>query len=122
MRSKRLHVQSQVSLWELWYKSFGYWSTEDLQHNHIFRFVDNAEAISKVEIKDIPQGWASILLMRQFDNLDFDNGPHSFTRVVLRKRLLDMAKGDDAVKRQASPESRLTAASPRITRVRTSAT
>ena len=22
MRSKRLHVQSQVSLWELWYKSF----------------------------------------------------------------------------------------------------
>jgi hypothetical protein len=89
-------------LQDLWYKSFGYWSTEDLQHNHIFRFVDNAEAIAKVEIKDIPQGWASVLLTRQFDNLDFDNGPHSFTRVVLRKKLLEMAKGDDAVKRQAS--------------------
>jgi HEAT repeat protein len=89
-------------LQDLWYKSFGYWSTEDLQHNHIFRFVDNAEAIAKVEIKDIPQGWASVLLTRQFDNLDFDNGPHSFTRVVLRKKLLDMAKGDDAVKRAAS--------------------
>jgi len=89
-------------LQDLWYKSFGYWSTEDLVHNHIFRFVDNAEAISKVEIKDIPQGWASVLLSRQFENLDFDNGPHSFTRVVLRHKLLDMAKGDDAVKRAAS--------------------
>jgi hypothetical protein len=89
-------------LQDLWYKSFGYWSTEDLQHNHIFRFVDNAEAIAKVEIKDMAQEWATVLLMKQFDNLDFDNGPHSFTRVVLRHKLLEMAKGDDAVKRAAS--------------------
>ena len=27
------------------------------------------------------------MLMKQFDNLAFDNGPHSFTRVVLRYRL-----------------------------------
>lgn len=86
-------------LQELWYKSFGYWSTEDLEQGHIFRFVDNAEAIAKVELKDTPQEWAPAQLMRQFDNLDFDNGPHSFTRVVLRHKLLDMAKGDDAVKR-----------------------
>lgn len=86
-------------LQELWYKSFGYWSTEDLDQGHIFRFVDNADAIAKVELKDTPQEWAPVQLMRQFDNLDFDNGPHSFTRVVLRHKLLDMAKGDDAVKR-----------------------
>lgn len=86
-------------LQDLWYKSFGYWSNEDLDKGHIFRWVDNAESIAKVELKDTPQEWASALLMRQFDNLDFDNGPHSFTRVVLRKRLLDMAKGDDAAKR-----------------------
>ena len=86
-------------LQELWYKSFGYWSTEDLDKGHIFRFVDNAEAIGKVEIKDTPQQWATAQLTSQFENLDFDNGPHSFTRVVLRHRLLDMAKGDDAVKR-----------------------
>ena len=61
--------------------------------------MDNAEAISKVELKDTPQQWASALLMRQFENLDFDNGPHSFTRVVLRNRLLKMAKGDDAAMR-----------------------
>ena len=38
----------------------------------------------------------------QFDNLVFDNGPHSETRVVLRVRLLRAAKsGDDAAKRGA---------------------
>ncbi len=89
-------------LQDLWYKSFGYWSNEDLDKGHVFRFVDNAQAIAKVEIKDTPQQWAPVLLTRQFDNLDFDNGPHSFTRVALRHRLMDMAKGDDAQKRSAA--------------------
>jgi hypothetical protein len=31
-------------------------------------------------------------LQAQFDNLTFDNGPHSMTRVVLRSRLLEAAK------------------------------
>ena len=35
-------------------------------------------------------------LRRQFDNLQFDNGPHSFTRVVLRTRLMSMAKTGEA--------------------------
>ncbi len=86
-------------LQDLWYRSFGYWSDEDLAKGHIFRVVDNAEAIAKVEIKDTPQEWAPAQLTSQFDNLEFDNGPHSFTRVVLRHKLLDMAKGDDPVKR-----------------------
>jgi hypothetical protein len=80
----------------LWYKSFGYWSTEDLEKGRIFGWVDNAIAISRVEIKNTPQEWGSAMLMSQFDNLDFDNGPHSFTRVVLRYRLWQMAKSDDA--------------------------
>jgi HEAT repeat protein len=86
-------------LQDLWYRSFGYWSTEDLEKGHIFRWVDNAVAISRVEIRQTPQEWAKVLLMRQFDNLMFDNGPHSFTRVVLRYRLWEMAKGDDKDKR-----------------------
>jgi hypothetical protein len=89
-------------LQDLWYKSFGYWSHEDLDKGHVFRFVDNAEAIAKVELKDTPQEWAPVLLTKQFENLDFDNGPHSFTRVVLRHKLLQMAKGDDAPKREAA--------------------
>jgi hypothetical protein len=86
-------------LGELWYRSFGYWSTEDLEAGLISRYVDNAEAISHLTINKTPQEWASVMLMRQLDNLVFDNGPHSFTRVVLRKRLWDMARGNDEAKR-----------------------
>lgn len=86
-------------LGDLWYRSFGYWSTEDLESGLLFKFVDNAEAISKLSIRMTQQEWARVMLMKQFENLDFDNGPHSFTRVVLRFRLWQMAKGEDAVKR-----------------------
>ena len=89
-------------LQDLWFKSFGYWSHEDLDKGHIFRFVDNAVAISRVELKETPQEWAPTLLERQFDNLLYDNGPHSFTRVVLRWKLMEMAKGDDAAKREGA--------------------
>lgn len=86
-------------LQDLWYRSFGYWSHEDLEKGRIFDWVDNAVAISHITIRETPQQWAKALLMRQFDNLHFDNGPHSFTRVVLRYRLWQMAQGDDANKR-----------------------
>lgn len=89
-------------LQDLWFKSFGYWSNEDLDQGNIFRYVDNAEAISHVELKDTPQEWAPVLLTRQFDNLEFDNGPHSFTRVVLRYRLKQMAEGTDPAKQSGA--------------------
>jgi HEAT repeat protein len=79
-------------LQDLWYRSFGYWSDEDLSSGRIFHWVDNAEAIARVELKGVPQDWAPFLLTKQFDNLQFDNGPHSFTRVVLRYRLMEFAK------------------------------
>ena len=86
-------------LGDLWYRSFGYWSQEDLESGLLFKYVDNAEAITKLTVRKTPQEWARVKLMQQFDNLSFDNGPHSFTRVVLRSRLYAMAKGDDAAKR-----------------------
>jgi hypothetical protein len=86
-------------LGELWYRSFGYWSTEDLEAGLLFKYVDNAEAITRVSIRLTPQEWARVMLIRQLDNLVFDNGPHSFTRVVLRQRLYDMARGNDEAKR-----------------------
>ena len=89
-------------LGELWYKSFGYWSKEDLEKGLIFKYIDNAEAISRVEINQTPQEWATVMLMRQLDNLEFDNGPHSFTRVVMRARLNEMARGDDQPKREGA--------------------
>ena len=89
-------------LQELWYRTFGYWSKDDLEKGRIFNWVDNAIAISHVEINQTPQEWAPALLTKQFDNLMFDNGPHSFTRVVLRVRLYQMAKGADATKRDGA--------------------
>ena len=86
-------------LGDLWYRSFGYWSTEDLETGLIFKYVDNADAITRVSIRQTPQEWARVMLMRQLDNLVFDNGPHSFTRVILRHRLWQMAKGSDEAKR-----------------------
>ena len=86
-------------LQELWYGSFGYWSHRDLDEGHIFRYVENAEAASRIELDNVPQGWVVEQLRRQFANLQYDNGPHSFTRVVLRHRLLAMALGDDAAVR-----------------------
>ncbi len=81
-------------LGDLWYRSFGYWSTEDLEKGRIFKYIDNAVAISRVQIKLTPQEWAPMMLMKQLDNLQFDNGPHSFTRVVLRFRLAAMARDE----------------------------
>jgi hypothetical protein len=89
-------------LQELWHGSFGYWSHRDLDEGHIFRYVENAEAASRIEFGNIPQGWVGEQLRRQFANLQFDNGPHSFTRVVLRHRLLAMALGDNAAVRESA--------------------
>ena len=89
-------------LGELWYKSFGYWSTEDLEAGLLFKYVKNAEAMARVSIAQTPQEWARLMLERQFDNLLYDNGPHSFTRVVLRHRLWQMAKGNDEAKREGA--------------------
>lgn len=89
-------------LQELYYRSFGYWSNEDLEKGRIFRWVDNAVAMSRVEIAQTPQEWARAQLEAQFDNLHFDNGPHSFTRVVLRHRLYEMARGQDKELREGA--------------------
>lgn len=81
---------------DMWYKSFGFWSTDDLEKGVLFRYVDNAEAISRVVINATPQLWATEKLTAQFENLIYDNGPHSFTRVELRTRLYKMGLGSDA--------------------------
>lgn len=87
---------------DMWDKSFGYWSTEDLAQGVVFRYVDNAVAMSRVVINATPQTWASQKLTGQLNNLVFDNGPHSFTRVVLRNELYKMGLGSDAEKAAAA--------------------
>ncbi len=87
------------TLKDLYFRAFGYWSDADLDRGNIYRWVENAEAISRVKLGDAPQEWARQRLQAQFDNLVFDNGPHSETRVVLRARLLKAARTGDAKER-----------------------
>lgn len=85
-----------------YFRAFGYWSDEDFKRGNIYRFVANAEAITRIQVNEVPQDWARQRLQSQFDNLQFDNGPHSETRVVLRHRLYRQAQdGDDAQKKGA---------------------
>ncbi|HEY4122762.1 MAG TPA: HEAT repeat domain-containing protein, partial [Byssovorax sp.] len=94
--------ESLDDLKDAYYRSFGYWSDEDFKRGNLYRWVNNAIAISHVKIADAPQDWAVQRLQSQFDNLKFDNGPHSETRVVLRYRLWQAAKtGDSAQKKGA---------------------
>ncbi len=82
-----------------WYRALGYWSTDDLETGRIVRYARNAKAMARVSYKEQAQEWASVLLRKQLDTLQFDNGPHSFTRVVLRAKLLELVRGDDEARR-----------------------
>ncbi len=90
------------ALKDSYFRAFGFWSDEDLKRGNIYRWVDNAESIAIVKVRDAPQQWATARLSDQFDNLVFDNGPHSQTRIVLRYFLNNAAKtADDKTKAEA---------------------
>ncbi|AUX27634.1 hypothetical protein SOCEGT47_082300 [Sorangium cellulosum] len=88
-----------------YYRAFGYWSEEDFKRGNLYRYVANAEAITRVKIAEAPQEWARQRLQAQFDNLKFDNGPHSETRVVLRYRLYQAAKSGDGAQKKGAIET-----------------
>ena len=97
-----LKPEALNDLKDAYFRAFGFWSDEDLKTGNIYRWVDNADAMAHVKVFDAPQEWAIERLSAQFDNLKFDNGPHSQTRVVLRFYLNQAARtGDDKVKAQA---------------------
>lgn len=81
--------------------SFGYWSDVNYSHGDVARWVANAEAVSRVKVKDALQDWPKQLLSRAMQG-DFDNGPRSMTRVQLRVRLYRDAKSADAKKQAES--------------------
>ncbi|MCK6589880.1 MAG: HEAT repeat domain-containing protein, partial [Polyangiaceae bacterium] len=88
-----------------YFRAFGYWSDEDFKRGNLFRYVANAEAMTRVKVNDAPQDWARQRLQAQFDNLRFDNGPHSETRVVLRYRLYTAAKSGEPAQRKGAMET-----------------
>jgi hypothetical protein len=90
---------------DIYNKTFGYWSDHNYDSGDIARWVENAEAIAHVKVHDQLQDWPRIILGRNLvESVEIDNGPHSMTRVVLRNKLMQDAKGQNAVKRDQAIE------------------
>ncbi len=82
-----------ATLEEAWRRSFDFWSVEDVANGTLFRVMENAEALAKLRNRD--QSWAQRALASELGALQFDNGPHSATRVVLDHQLMTLARGGD---------------------------
>lgn len=80
-------------------QTFGYWSDRNYENGDVARWIENANACRHVKVRDSLQDWPALLLSRSIQGIDFDNGPHSITRVQFRIRLYRDAKGADEKKR-----------------------
>jgi HEAT repeat protein len=85
-------------------QTFGYWSDKNYVDGDVSRWVDNALSVAHVRVHDALQDWPKLILSRALQEIEFDNGPHSITRVQFRYRLMQDAKGTNDLKRQAAIE------------------
>jgi len=53
---------------DVYYRSFGYWSDDDFYKGRLYKWVDTAEALAKIRVKDTAQDWTRLRLQAQFDN------------------------------------------------------
>jgi len=83
-------------------QTFGYWSDRNYETGDVARWIENAEACAHVKVRDAYQDWPRLILSRAVQGIEFDNGPHSLTRVQLRVRLLRDARGADEKKRKGA--------------------
>lgn len=80
-------------------RTFGYWSDKNYENGDVARWIRNAHAASRVKLGDAIQDWPRLILSRAIQGIDYDNGPHSVTRVQMRVRLMRDARSADETKR-----------------------
>jgi HEAT repeat protein len=80
-------------------QTFGYWSDHNYEVGDVARWIQNAEACRRVKVHGALQDWPSLILSRAIQGIEYDNGPHSLTRVQFRHRLLTDALGSNDQKR-----------------------
>jgi HEAT repeat protein len=85
-------------------QTFGYWSDKNYENGDVARWIANAEACRHVKVHGALQDWPDLVLSRAIQGIEFDNGPHSMTRVQFRMRLLADAKGGNEQKRASAIE------------------
>ncbi len=77
-------------------QSLGFFSDAAYDRGQIARWAENADACRDA-------GWPVLMMSRALRGVEFDNGPHSLTRPVLRHRLAEDARsGTPTKKRQAA--------------------
>jgi HEAT repeat protein len=85
-------------------QTFGYWSDKNYDTGDVARWIKNAEACQHVTVNGSLQDWPKAILSRAIQEIEFDNGPHSLTRVQFRMRLYNDARGTDDAKRASAIE------------------
>ena len=63
------------------------------------RWIENAQTATRVKVHDSLQDWPKLILGHAIQGIEYDNGPHSVTRVQMRVRLLRDARAGDEKKR-----------------------
>jgi HEAT repeat protein len=89
---------SMEELKQIYGQSFGYWSDRNYESGDVARWIENALIASRVKVRDNLQDWPKLYLAHAIQGIDYDNGPHSVTRVQMRVRLYRDAKSADAKK------------------------
>ena len=97
-------AEAMEELKVIYNRTFGYWSDKNYDNGDVARWIENAEACRHVKVHDALQDWPKLILSRGIQGIDFDNGPHSITRVQLRLRLLGDARGANPIKRTSAIE------------------
>ena len=85
-------------------QTFGYWSDKNYETGDVARWIQNAEACAHVMVNGALQDWPKLILSHAIQEIEFDNGPHSMTRVQFRMRLLNDARSGDDAKRNSAIE------------------
>jgi len=93
-------VNAMEDLKVIYNQTFGYWSDKNYENGDVARWIENAFAATRVRVHDSLQDWPKLILSRAIQGIDYDNGPHSVTRVQMRVRLIRDAKGADEKKRK----------------------
>ncbi len=94
-----LEDSARVELRRVWGQSFETVFEADLNSGYLFRLMEMAEALAEFEVAGEKQSWVKLELSRQLGQLEYEQGPHTLTRVAARYRLLAMAK-------EAAPQAR----------------
>lgn len=85
-------------------QTFGYWSDRNYQNGDVARWIENARSATRVKVRDALQDWPKLILSRAIQGIDYDNGPHSVTRLQMRILLSRDARGADEKKRRQAIE------------------